>query len=338
MEPTQAEHRRRSFINTVWITVAIWVAYWVMLRLLYFAIQGVTFSHTSFLTDLLGGFDAASAGLELAIALQVAIWWLWREPNESRPLTLACLCFLFAIPVLLQILTSSLLALWVAPNPHFPVGPLPKLMWAIWLIDSALIVPWCLVTLSLFSPLLHFRLIDRQASDDASASPSAWTIKGLLLVTFLIAVGIVLRQASSRILESHFLNTTVNFESGNDFLLLIMKPISLAIMFFVMAAAAWFTMNVQASCAKTKRPRKILVATILSLAVVVAVGVELGRLVFTGTGLDEYFWWSATFRPMVVRHLFELATIYGASLWFFRRWQQAGFRIDGWLIGWGQLS
>jgi hypothetical protein len=311
-----------QFRRTATIAIVGWLAIAMLLKGLYFAFQGVSVVQGSIFFCLTFCLEGAHGGVYSAIVFQVGVWWLWRYPNDSRLITLVLLCGLFVVPILYRIAESSLI-----DSSAFG-GNLPPAIWAQWLISAALIVPWHLAAMAALAPIVSLRLVDQDRIDDIQGHGRSWTIGGLMLLTFLFAAGFASHQWIVQILEKHFASSDVHFVPGNSFGLLATHFLQLLISTCVVVVAAWAAIPRPSNARRSKRRDKSMRFVLLMIAALASASVHLLYSVVCSEALEDYFFWSNHVLTTLLHCLFEMVALYLISVWFFHRWQHAGYQIS----------
>ncbi|KAA1260571.1 hypothetical protein LF1_31110 [Rubripirellula obstinata] len=331
--------RDRYFCRTVLISISFWLAMGLIPDLLLHWLGMHRFFPSSILVSFSECRMGLSTGLWSAFCIHIAIWWLWRCLNTSSTWILLWVASLSLIPTVFQL--GSWIAFYDWYESDVPGGAMPFRMIGVSAISGLLIIPWCLVTVQLLSPVTCLRLRDCKVQRIDRANDRNWSIQGLMLLTFLVAVDLTIRESSNQMIREHFKDTVVNFDPGNSAGLLLLGFLWRVLRVSVIVLAGWAV--VQSAVPESeggdqsnvsKRGKRIRVAF---LAVVILLGYLTNMLylvLFSQTPGDLYLW-SNTVVPTFLRKLCDFTAVYFVSVWIFRRWEKAGYQIEGSLMGWG---
>ncbi|TWU42212.1 hypothetical protein [Novipirellula artificiosorum] len=311
--------RRRIFFVTAAIATGVWFLVAVATAIVGAVFLTGWYGYSGNLQTALQCFDKTQEGISTAIALQVAVWWHWRIPNRSPKAHLVRLIGFFTVLSIVGLLTQMGVVHVVQSSP---------LTLVVWAAFGSLIIPMYLIGMCIPSQFWQFQLVDRSQLDLAAeatfASIKGWSIKGLFLTTLLVAIVLALYQAMRRIYESTFDSAMMIQYPGNDLWLFLSYIGSIATSLMVLWGAA-------CSMCDSGRRRGIL---LLFAAVGFESMLQLINLTLYNPGQDIFVdMWKETLFNNAIAGI----VTYQISRWFFRRWQQAGYKLIGWVRGQGSL-
>lgn len=327
------EQRRRYFRKTVLLAIAFAVGCGFLFDLVFRMVVFRLFP-LSLAMPVHYCWEGVSRGMASGFWLHLAIWWVWRRPNQSSIWTLLMVGSLSLLPNVLQLANWIVFHEWYEAN--LPGGLQPLALTGLSAIGNLMRIPWCVVTLWLLSPLVSMRLQDRNHLSPINWMKSRrWSIRGLMLLTFLVAAEIAVRETTNRIMMEHFTGTGVRFDSGNTMWLMLLAQVWQALRVGVIVLAGWSVSQSTSEGKGGSRSQKRLRILLLAFAILAAFLANMQyQILYTGM-LGDFYFWSNHVLTAFMRQVFDFLAVYWVSCWFFRRWQQAGYQINGWLIGRG---